>query len=142
MIKKVLFALSLTVMAIMVGCEFKETVNTAKLSAAEKVGEATEKFLLKEFQGEQYAGYACADEAKEVGAKMQANVEKLLKVEQSPVTKSLAGDIVKLTCKLAVDKALPMLIDDIAGEKYRCSSIAISGHVSSLGSKLCDGIDF
>ena len=114
----------------------KKAQNEFKLSMAEKAGAAVETVLNKEFSS--LEGMSCHDESQILGEKVEMEVAKLLKADDS-LNKSISGDLAQYMCKSMMEKVLPMIVGS-QYEKYPCSLKAFGIRMSGLSEKICSKI--
>jgi len=138
-----LAVISLSILLGMGSCS-KTQVNEAKLTLAEKAGDAAEKVLVKEYNKfPELNNDICKEEASDIGKSIEGKVADLLKAEKEKQVgqKSFAGDAAKLACKGIMSKALPMVFDEYMSTQP-CAAKALGYSTSKLADSVCDKIKF
>lgn len=124
----------------------KDSVKEAKSTAALKAGEASEKFMLKQFSKfPELQVMKCETEAEVIGDNVEREVAKFIKADSSQegelkVAASVTGEVVKTLCGTVMRAVLPMVFEGKWGERYPCTMSALGGKISGLSDKVCGNL--
>lgn len=120
--------------------EVKEEINEIKIKIAKEAGSALQGGLVKVYTEAQLAPELnCEAEAVYYGEKLQGELEKFFNAKSTAQKSVLSASVAGTICELAVDKVLPLVLNETDVVKPCLKTVGIV-KAQEIGKELCQKI--